>query len=135
VAKAKLKAPADLSVRDAGSAPRGPAQEAPIRVLLSGGGVNHPLYQAAIWETGGRVAPGGGLGLRIRPFRAVRLEKPDELDVMAAGAHAWERLAIAYGLSFAIDDIGEFVPPSEVSDLKDVVKPSTNDALITKDQV
>jgi hypothetical protein len=107
----------------------------PIQVLLSGGGIRLPLYQHAIRETGRRVKPGGGLGLRIRPFQEATMPRPEDLQASSLSEDEWSRLAIAYGLSYAAEDIGEFVPPSEVSAPPPLPHRDDRERFVSKDQV
>lgn len=127
VYQAKLKAPTEISVRSEG--PPGVVQ-----VLRSGGGIRLPLYQEVVRQAGVRVAPGGGLGLIVCPFRIEALPRPDELQPAELPEDTWQRLAIAYGLSFRSEDIGEFIPPSAVDAAPIGTKVGGID-LITKDQV
>ena len=126
--EAKVKAPGDLSVPEKGRAE-------PIQVLLSGGGLRLPLYQEVIRESGRRAAPGGMQGLSVRPFQETPIPRPHDLlpgDLLPTD---WQRLAIAYGLSYASEDIGEFVPPSAVDRLPPLPIRSKDDGFISKDQV
>lgn len=107
--RAKLKAPNEISVRD-----DGPSE--PINVMISGGGAFHRLYQEVIRRAGANAASGGGQGLRVRPFRVVTIPKVADLHPTDLSPEIWQRLAIAYGLSYRYDDIGEYVPPSAVPD-------------------
>jgi hypothetical protein len=108
--KAKIKDPG-LSVPDAGKAE-------PIQVLFSGGGIRLPLYQQAIWEYAEKAKPGGGLGLRIRPFQEAPIPRPADLRAPDLSNEDWQRLGVAYGLSFRSEDIGTFVPSSEIADAR-----------------
>jgi hypothetical protein len=126
---AKLKAPVEMSVPDGGS-------DGYIQVLLSGGGINLPLYQRAIQEAGRRAGPNGGLGLRIKRFRREQIPQPAELRAPGLSAGSWQRLAVAYGLSYQFEDIGEFIPPSSVPKAPPRRRrDADNDAYISKDQV
>ena len=129
VAKAKKKAQADMSVPD-------DRPSDPILVLPSGGGIHLPLYKEAISRAGNRVGPGGGLGLRVKPFQMQPVPKPAELRPAGLTQETWQRLAVAYGLSFSFEDIGEFVPPSAVDDLPLPQRGHDDgDSFISKDQV
>ncbi|MBY0436885.1 MAG: hypothetical protein K2W80_01750 [Burkholderiales bacterium] len=110
VYQAKRKAPNDLSVAENDPTAR-------LQVLCSGGGIEHPLYRESLKEAGRRAAPGGGQGLRIRPFEDVLIPRPAQLDPPDLPAESWKRLAVAFGLSYRYEDIGEFVPPSAVAPL------------------
>lgn len=134
IARAKRKAPQDMSVPDEGHF-KTRVDVGAIRVLRSGGGMHLPLYYEAIDEVGVRVAPGGKLGLRVKPLRSIDLRTPVGLDAPGLEDSDWSRMAIAYGLSFPIDDIGTFVPPSKVSDPESPRHKDDGDNFISKDQV
>ena len=111
----------------------GPAE--PIQVLLSGGGIRLPLYQYAIWETGRRVAPGGGMGLLVRPFQEAPIPRPSDLRAPDLSDDDWQRLGIAYGLSFSSEDIGEFIPPSAIGLMPPRPRRDEDDRFVSKDQM
>ena len=134
VARAKRKAPQELSVPD-NNPLRPRVDPGAIRVLRSGGGMHLPLYRGAIDEVGARFAPGGMMGLRVKPLRMTELLTPDGLDAPGLEDGDWNRLAIAYGLSFSIEDIGTFVPPSKVSEPEPPRRKADGDGFISKDQV
>jgi len=134
IARAKRKAPNDLSVHDNGTLQPKVYNES-IRVLRSGGGMNLPLYSVAIDEVGIRVAPGGKLGLRVKPLETINLIMPDGLNAPGLDNINWSRMAIAYGLSFPFDDIGTFIPPSEVDEPDIPEKVDIQKNLITKDHM
>ncbi len=134
IVRAKRKAPQDLSVVDSGLL-QSQVDSGAIRVLRSGGGMHLALYQGVIDEVGVRVAPGGKLGLRVKPLRMTELLTPPGLDAPELQDGDWSRLAIAYGLSFPIDDIGIFVPPSEVSEPEPPRRKDHGEGFISKDQV
>lgn len=86
-----------------------------IRVLMCGGGSAIPLYVDAVREAGRALAPGGRTGLRLKRFNIVPgLEFPDRLEVPGLRKADFHRIAVAYGLSFTVDNIGRFIPPSEI---------------------
>jgi hypothetical protein len=86
-----------------------------IRVLMCGGGSHIPLYVEAVKEAGYALAPGGWTGLRLKPFGIVPgLEFPRRLDAPGLPQRDFHRLAVAYGLSFSVDNIGRFTPASEL---------------------
>ena len=129
VYNAKLKAPKEISVTDADPS-------ACVRVMLSGGGVGLPLYQDVVRISGERAAPGGGQGLLVRPFKIVPIPKPSDLQSQDLPEEAWGRLAVAYGLSYRFEDIGEFVPPSAVLRMTpQTPSGSVTDSYVSKDQM
>lgn len=126
VYQAKMK-DAAVSIPDGG-------RVEPIHVLFSGGGIRLPLYQEAVRESGRRAAPNGGLGLRVRPFREAPIPRPQDLKAPGLSDDEWQRLGIAYGLSFAAEDIGEFVPPSAITPLPPPMRRERAE-MTTKDQM
>lgn len=125
---AKMKDPMGISVDDS-------APSACVRVMLSGGGVGLPLYQEAVRLSGARAAPGGGLGLLVRPFSIEPIPKPTDFQSHVLPQGAWERLAVAYGLSYRYEDIGDFVPPSAVPRMGAVPVSPLADSYVSKDQI
>jgi hypothetical protein len=107
VYRAKQKAPNDISEPD-----DRPGEA--INVMVGGGGMFHSLYQEAIRKAGENAAPGGKLGLRVRRFDVVKIPRDSNLRPRDLPEEVWCRLAIAYGLSYRYEDIGEYVPPSAV---------------------
>jgi hypothetical protein len=86
-----------------------------IRVLMCGGGSRIPLYVEATKMAGEALAPGGWTKLRLKRFGMVRgLEYPARLDAPELRRADFDRLAVAYGLSYSVDNIGQFTPPSEM---------------------
>jgi hypothetical protein len=86
-----------------------------IRVLMCGGGSRLPLYVDAVRQAGRALAPGGATGLHMKRFGIVPgLEYPRRLDAPGL-RHAFHRIAVAYGLSYSVDNIGRFTPPSELA--------------------
>ena len=90
-------------------------KEGEIRVLMCGGGSRVPLYEEAVRAAGKALAPGGKTNLRLKPFNILRgMEFPARLDAPKLRKADFDRLAVAYGLSHSVDNIGRFTPPSEV---------------------
>lgn len=82
---------------------------------MCGGGSRIPLYVDAVREAGRTLAPGGWTGLRLKPFGIVpALEYPARLDAPALRRADFHRIAVAYGLSYTVDNIGRFTLPSEI---------------------
>lgn len=128
IARAKNKAPPELSVPEHG--PPGSMQ-----VILSGGGVHLPLYRNVIEESGRRAAPGGRQGFRVKPFQTMQVPSPQDLRGPVMTPADWQRLEVAYGLSFQIDDIGDFVPPSALSNPPPLPRRDPGSEFITNDQM
>jgi hypothetical protein len=86
-----------------------------IRVLMCGGGSALPLYVDAVRKAGIALAPNGSTGLRLKPFGIVPgLEYPARLQASGLRRTDFHRIAVAYGLSYSVDNIGRFTPPSEI---------------------
>jgi hypothetical protein len=129
VYRGKQKAPVEVSVHD--GEPNGA-----INVMASGGGAFLPLYQDVIRKAGANAAPGGRQGLRVRPFHVEPIPQASDLQATGLSLERWQRLAIAHGLSYRYEDIGEFVPPSAVSDAPPRRRRDDEDSsYVSKDQV
>ena len=105
--------------------------ETELPVFICGGGGRHSLYRSMIDELGQRCAKAwnnfGGFTIREIP-------KPDELDAPDLSHQEYERLAVAYGLSFTSDEIGKVIPESKVNDIeKQQSKSVTEDRYISKE--
>lgn len=105
-----------------------------IRVFVCGGGGRMKLYQEAIDEAGRRAGPGGKQGLNMIPFVKVPggLPFPADLSASKIPMQDYDRLAVAYGLSYSADDIGIFIPPSDIDELErqkpaERIQPSKDD--------
>jgi hypothetical protein len=86
-----------------------------IRVLMCGGGSALPIYLDAVRQAGQALAPNGWTGLRLKPFGIVPgLEYPARLQASSLRKSDFHRIAVAYGLSYSVDNIGRFTPPSEI---------------------
>lgn len=86
-----------------------------IRVLMCGGGSGIPLYEEAVRAAGKALGPGGKTGLYLKPFGIVPgLDFPGRLDAPGLPRREFHRVAVAYGLSYSVDNIGRFTPPSEI---------------------
>lgn len=115
VYRAKLKAPDDLNAFIDTHAGHERRIESRLRVVVCGGGSRVALYSSAIEALEAQVRSGGGYGLTIKPFDVLgRLPKPDGLEMPDEMMDHYDRLAVAYGLSFPVDNIGHFIPPSQI---------------------
>jgi len=116
VYRAKLKAPDDLNEFLDTHAQRQRGADSPLRVIVCGGGARVGLYSTAIGALETQVRSGGGYGLTVKPFEVLaRLPKPEGLEMPHEMTDHYDRLAVAYGLSFPVDNIGHFIPPSQVA--------------------
>ena len=116
--RSKRKAPNDLSVDGHRQASVDTRKSGEIRVMLTGGGSLIPLYERSVVLAGRKLGPGGGLGLRMKSFGSpLTMEMPDSLVAPDLPRAAYHRLAVAYGLSYSVDNIGRYIPPSAIGDL------------------
>jgi hypothetical protein len=86
-----------------------------IRVLMCGGGSAIPLYEGAVRGAAEKLCYGRHGSLGLKPFRIVPgLEVPRRLDAPQLPKKDFHRIAVAYGLSYSVDNIGRYTPPSEL---------------------
>jgi hypothetical protein len=106
-----------------------------IRVFVCGGGARMNLYRQAVDEACRRAEPGGRQGLSMIPFVNVPggLPFPNDLSAPKIPAQDYDRLAVAYGLSYSVDDIGIFIPPSDIEEIERTK--SVGHVQLTKDDV
>ncbi len=90
--------------------PRSRCWEKGVPMFLCGGGAKCDFYQ----ET---LSVAGSLG----PYPVINkgLPKPDNLEAPGIDGNDYDRLAVAYGLSFDPFDIGEIIKMDEVEDIVD----------------
>ena len=81
-----------------------------LPVILSGGGSKVPIYRKAIEESQ------EALGSQVVPFRLIELNKPSRLEAQLL-AEDYHRLAVAYGLSHSVLEIGNVLPPEAIEDI------------------
>lgn len=91
--------------------PGSPAWNTGVPIFLCGGGANAEIYDSLIkqQEENGR------------PFMITRrhLPRPDRLNASRLKREHFDRLSVAYGLSFDAFDIGEIVKESDVEDISE----------------
>jgi len=85
-----------------------------LHVFVCGGGGRHILYKTAIEELGQRLSKAWK---DFRGFAIRDIPKPDKLEASDLSHEEYDRLAVAYGLSFTSDEIGEVIPESKVSNI------------------
>lgn len=85
-----------------------------LPVFVCGGGGRHALYRKTIVDLGQRFgrAWNGFDGFTIKD-----IPKPPHLDAADLAHDEYDRLAVAYGLSFTADEIGEVVPESQTENI------------------
>lgn len=85
-----------------------------LPLFLCGGGGQMSLFQEAIELSSDRIV--GNLHQCGR-LRTIPLESPSDLDAGDVSPEMFARLAVAYGLSYSADDIGQITPPDAIPDL------------------
>lgn len=103
----------------------------PLPVFLCGGGSQVGLYQRLISTSHARISRNYNVG----EYAVRHLPMPQAFQESGVEAKDFHRLAVAYGLSFTILDLGRVIPPSEIEDIP--MRPIATDIpeMVTKDQV
>ena len=99
-----------------------------LPVFVSGGGAACEFYQEALVDLFPPKYPWA--------TRMEQLPVPEDLEAPGIDNENFGRLAVAYGLSFDADDIGEIIRPEEIEDLRqvsDVGKRYRDSHSVTKD--
>lgn len=100
-----------------------------LPVFICGGGGRLYLYREMIENLGSRIASTDFKGFIIK-----EIPKPDQLDAPDLPPQEYDRLAIAYGLSFTSFEIGTVISESKVSDIhKEDKILNTEDRFVSKD--
>lgn len=103
-----------------------------LPVFLCGGGQKVDLYRQAAEAAIAELQKGYNIaGFQVRP-----LPMPEGLDATGLPAEEFHRLAVAWGLSFKILNIGKITPPSDLPDVKLEVRHADRESeYVSKDQV
>lgn len=103
-----------------------------LQVFVCGGGGRLSLYREAIDELGQNCSRAWN---HFRGFAIRDIPQPDQLEAPDLSHEEYDRLAVAYGLSFTSDEIGEVIPESMVSNIN-TLKPvlDVEGLYISKDQ-
>jgi len=95
-------------------APYARAWSSGLPVFICGGGSRFEAYRTMLRNLGSRIAKGvsdfKGFDIRMIP-------KPDQLEAPDISHQEYDRLAVAYGLSFSSLEIGEVIPRGMVNDI------------------
>jgi hypothetical protein len=88
--------------------------ETQLPVFICGGGGRHQEYRNIIEKL--------GLSLQnewnnFKGFTIKEIPKPDQLEAPVLSPNDYDRLAIAYGLSFTSDEIGEVIPKDKINNI------------------
>lgn len=86
---------------------RFPWQRTAVPTFICGGGARYPLYERAVQDAARRFP----VMLEHLP-----LPVPESLRNQGIGDNLFDRLSVAYGLSFEPPDIGEVVPSHQIED-------------------
>ncbi|MFC1850962.1 hypothetical protein ACFL27_12280 [candidate division CSSED10-310 bacterium] len=84
-----------------------------LPVFLCGGGAKIDFYKKVITASANEL----GKNFNIAPYKILELPLPANLKAPGLSRHDYNRLAVAYGLSFSKDSIGEIKPPRKIEDL------------------
>lgn len=102
-----------------------------LPIFLCGGGSRMNCFQQVINDADERmVALSIGAGILVR-----KLPRPEDLKDEDVSEDVFDRLAVAYGLSFDALDIGTIVPPSEIEDVPDRAPNDWESRFVSKEQV
>jgi hypothetical protein len=102
-------------------APNNPMWDEGLPIFVAGGGRNLKVY----WKALRKVDHWRGDHLRVAPFQMRELPSLEDLRAPNLSDEIGPRFAVAYGLSYPADDIGEIRPPHEIPDL-DLDKKNTS---------
>jgi len=102
-----------------------------LPVFICGGGGRLSTYRKTIENLGSKISISRK---NFKGFSIKNIPKPDQLDAPDLPLQEYDRLAVAYGLSFTSDEIGEVVRESQVSDVhkKDRTR-NIDDIFVSKD--
>ncbi|MEM3453292.1 MAG: hypothetical protein QW835_06695 [Candidatus Hadarchaeum sp.] len=112
--------------------PNAPEWQTGVPLFVCGGGGELPLFREQL-----KTKVEKGLrNYQWKGFIPMSLRMPEDLTAEGLGTENYHRLAVAYGLSFFFQDIGEIVPPSEIEDIEPT-KPIRDfeDRFVGKEQV
>lgn len=102
-----------------------------LPVFICGGGGRLPSYRTMITELGIRCAEAWN---DFRGFAIREIPKPEKLSAPDLPHKDYDRLAVAYGLSFTSDEIGEVIPESKISNIvKQSAVSNIDDRFVSKD--
>lgn len=79
-------------------------------MFLCGGGANCDLFKEIFDSESEKLAE--------FPIKITKLPKPDQLVAQGVSESDYDRISVAYGLSFDPFDIGEIIKKNEVDDIR-----------------
>ena len=102
-----------------------------LPVFLCGGGSSEEIYIDMVEELSRSLKASH---VSFSGFRPLDIPMPDNLYAPEIPPNEYKRLAVAYGLSFSPDEIGEVVPESKVEDIQPInTSKDLDDRYISKD--
>lgn len=104
----------------------------PLPVFLCGGGSQVQLYQRLIKAAHARMKPNG---YSVGEYSLRHLPMPQAFQESGLEAKDFHRLAVAYGLSFSIVNLGHVIPPSEIENIPFTPVVKEIPEMVTKDLV
>ncbi|MDD3813568.1 MAG: hypothetical protein PHZ02_02890 [Desulfocapsaceae bacterium] len=84
-----------------------------LPVFVCGGGSKEKIYKEIV-QTISKSLSDALMG--FQGFKVLDIPKPETLQAPSIAPNEYRRLAVAYGLSFSNDEIGEIIPQSAVED-------------------
>jgi hypothetical protein len=97
--------------------PNSPAWKNGLPVFICGGGGRYRPYRKMVDKLGSNMTK---WSQPFKEFIFKELPKPDQLEAPDLLHTEYDRLAVAYGLSFSPDEIGEIIPESRIEDIQTV---------------
>lgn len=82
-----------------------------LPVFICGGGSKEKLYIEVVQQMGIKLS---NTIKGFKGFNVLRIPKPETLQAPEIAPEEYRRLAVAYGLSFSTDEIGEIIPESAI---------------------
>ena len=111
--------------------PLSQAWETGVPAFLCGGGSQVDLYKKLIPYSGEKLRPTNFNGFDIK-----NLPKPDNLENEDILPQNYHRLAVSYGLSFSVDNMGKIIPARDLEDIVDTAtKTNIDERFVNKDMV
>jgi hypothetical protein len=90
-----------------------------LPVFVCGGGSKETIYKDIVQKISDDLS---GSLRDFKGFKVLDIPKPETLQAPNIAPNEYMRLAVAYGLSFSNDEIGEIIPQSSVEDNRVTVK-------------
>ncbi len=84
-----------------------------LPVFVCGGGSKEKIYKEIVQAISKSLSDAL---LGFQGFKVLDIPKPETLQAPSIAPNEYRRLAVAYGLSFSKDEIGEIIPQSAVED-------------------